>query len=254
MFAARDIDIDTLPGIELESGSTFGRIFARIGGLSEAVVQGLKEANIKDFKLSSVACSGMKECIKALEALSNGTSKYNFIEGMACEGGCICGPESLNHNIAVGKSFVQSHARNAKLKTIKDSTDASGAVTAKPSHVQSSPTTATVMQSAQPTMKTKESFQKPIAQQMPFKGKTPVEVKPIPKPKVETPAAEAKKDAKPKAEDITKAKPNIEIAGPIQNEPLPAAKQKLTIVRGNEDSETAKITIAESNKKEDENQ
>lgn len=247
MFAARDIDIETLPGIELESGSQFGRIFARIGGLSEAVVQALKEANIKDFKLSSVACSGMKECIKALEALSNGTSQYNFIEGMACEGGCICGPESLNHNIAVGKSFVQSHARNAKLKTIKESTDASGSVTAKPSHVQSSSTTAKIMQSTQPMMQTKESAQKPIAQQMPSKNKTAAEVKLPPKP-TPTPVA------KPKVNAADKPKPNIDIAGPIQNEPLPAAKQKLTVVRGSEDSETAKITIAEPNKKEEENQ
>ncbi len=126
MLSARDIEIEKLKGEPLEGGSTFGRNYARIGGLSEAVVQQMKEQGIKDFELSSLACSGMKECIKAIESLATGTSKYNFIEGMACEGGCICGPESINHNTAVGKAFVNAHARSSKLKTIKDAIDGSG--------------------------------------------------------------------------------------------------------------------------------
>ncbi len=122
MFTAREIEIEKLEGISLDEASPFGRGFGRIGGVSDAVIEALKEVDIKDFKLSAVACSGMRECIRALESLSNGNSRYNFIEGMACEGGCVCGPESLNHNVAVGKSFVQSHARQAKNKTLNDST------------------------------------------------------------------------------------------------------------------------------------
>ncbi len=121
MFAARDIEVEKLPGIPLDNASPFARGFARSGGLSDAVVQAIKELNIKDFQLSPMACSGMRECIKALENLSLGTNKVNFIEGMACEGGCICGPESLNHNPAVGKAYVQSHARTSTAKTITDS-------------------------------------------------------------------------------------------------------------------------------------
>ncbi|MCQ3908350.1 MAG: monomeric [FeFe] hydrogenase [Mycoplasmoidaceae bacterium] len=127
MFAARDIEVEKLKGIALEDASPFGRIFAKIGGVSEAVVEALKEVNLKDFQLSSLACSGMKECIKAIESLAAGTSKYNFIEGMACEGGCVCGPESLNHNAAVGRSFVQAYAKTSKHKTLKESIDKSGA-------------------------------------------------------------------------------------------------------------------------------
>ncbi len=121
MFAARDIEVEKLTGIPLDNASCFGRNYARSGGLTDAVVQALKELNIKDFQLSPLACSGMRECIKALENLSLGTSKANFIEGMACDGGCICGPESLNHNPAVGKAYIQSHARASKSKTISDS-------------------------------------------------------------------------------------------------------------------------------------
>ncbi len=133
MFAARDIEVERLKGEPFDNASPYGRNFARMGGLSEAVVQALKEFDIKDFKLSSLACSGMKECIKAIEDLSNGTSRYNFIEGMACEGGCICGPESINHNTAVGKAFVNAYSRNATNKTLKSSIEKSGVKNIAPS-------------------------------------------------------------------------------------------------------------------------
>ncbi len=121
MYAARDIEVDKLKGINLDHASSFGRNFARVGGLTDAVKEALKELNINDFKLSAYSCNGMKDCIKAIEDLSSGTSQYNFIEGMSCEGGCVCGPESLNHNVAVGKAFVQAHGRTATNKTILDS-------------------------------------------------------------------------------------------------------------------------------------
>lgn len=127
MFAARDIELESLKGISIENASPFGRGFAKVGGLSESVVQALKEIDLKDFKLSSLACSGMKECIKAIDALAAGDTKYNFIEGMACEGGCICGPGSLNHNAAVGRSFVKTYSAGSNVKTIKESIDKSGA-------------------------------------------------------------------------------------------------------------------------------
>jgi iron only hydrogenase large subunit-like protein len=35
----------------------------------------------------------------ALNELKNGTSQYNFFEGMMCEGGCIGGPCNLTHSV-----------------------------------------------------------------------------------------------------------------------------------------------------------
>ncbi len=132
MFAARDIEIEALPGKPFDQASPFGRGFARVGGVSEAAIQALKELNIKDFKVSSLACSGMRECIRAIDAISSGEKKYNFIEGMACEGGCICGPESLSHNYSVGRAFMQSHARKATNKTILDSLKVNGDIPDEP--------------------------------------------------------------------------------------------------------------------------
>lgn len=126
MIAAKDLDVEKMKGEPLDEASPFGRGFGRCGGLSEAVVQGLKELDVKDFKLQAIACSGMKECIKAIDALSAGTSPYNFFEGMACEGGCVCGPDSINRSFAVGKAYITNHARTAKNKTIMDSVKAIG--------------------------------------------------------------------------------------------------------------------------------
>ena len=50
LFDSRDLDITTLPEDVLDNASYFGRIFARSGGLSDAVAEGLKEQNI-DFDL-----------------------------------------------------------------------------------------------------------------------------------------------------------------------------------------------------------
>ena len=43
LFDSRDIDIMLLEEGVLDNASYFGRIFARSGGLSDAVAQGLKE-------------------------------------------------------------------------------------------------------------------------------------------------------------------------------------------------------------------
>ena len=43
LFDSRDIDITTLEEGVLDNASYFGRIFARCGGLSDAVAEGLKE-------------------------------------------------------------------------------------------------------------------------------------------------------------------------------------------------------------------
>ena len=49
LLDSKDIDITTLAEDVLDNASYFGRIFARSGGLSDAVVQGLKEQGLEDF-------------------------------------------------------------------------------------------------------------------------------------------------------------------------------------------------------------
>ena len=79
-----------------DDASYFGRIFARSGGLTEAVAQSIKEQNI-DFEPKVAVCSGIEQCKVALLKAKMGKLTENFIEGMACEGGCINGAGTISH-------------------------------------------------------------------------------------------------------------------------------------------------------------
>lgn len=118
LFDSRDIDITTLPESVLDNASYFGRIFARSGGLSDAVAEGLKEQDI-DFDLKPVACDGIEACRVALLKKSKNVLDGNFIEGMACIGGCIGGAGCLTHG-EKNKAQVDEYGREAFEKTIED--------------------------------------------------------------------------------------------------------------------------------------
>lgn len=118
LFDSRDIDITTLEEGVLDNASYFGRIFARSGGLSDAVAEGLKEQGI-DFDLKAVPCDGIEACRKALMLKSKNALDGNFIEGMACIGGCIGGAGCLTHG-PKDKAEVDKYGREAFEKTIAD--------------------------------------------------------------------------------------------------------------------------------------
>lgn len=118
LYDSKDIDITTLDEDVLDNASYFGRIFARSGGLSDAVAQGLKEQNI-DFNLKAIPCDGIEACKMALLKKSKGVLDANFIEGMACIGGCIGGAGCLTHG-EKNKAEVDKYGREALEKTISD--------------------------------------------------------------------------------------------------------------------------------------
>ena len=118
LYDSKDVDITTLGEDVLDNASYFGRIFARSGGLCDAVAQSLKEQNI-DFKVNPVVCDGIEECRMALLKKSKNALPNNFIEGMACVGGCIGGAGCLTHG-EKNKKQVDDYGREALEKTITD--------------------------------------------------------------------------------------------------------------------------------------
>ena len=120
LIDSRDLDLSTLEEGVLDNASYFGRIFARSGGLSDAAAQALREQNI-DFEVKPVVCDGIEACKIALLKLSKGMLDGNFIEGMACLGGCIGGAGCLTHG-AKNKAEVDKYGREALEKTITDAT------------------------------------------------------------------------------------------------------------------------------------
>ena len=118
LFDSKNVDITTLNEDVLNNASYFGRIFARSGGLSDAIAQGLKEQNI-DFALNAVPCDGIEACRMALLKLNKGILDGNFIEGMACISGCIGGAGCLTHR-EKNKAEVDKYGSEALEKTIGD--------------------------------------------------------------------------------------------------------------------------------------
>lgn len=119
LFDSRDIDITQLQEDVLDNASYFGRIFARCGGLSDAVAEGLKENGITDFELKACACDGIEECRQALLKKKVNRLDANFIEGMACVGGCIGGAGCLTHG-EKNRTEVDKYGKEAMEKTIRD--------------------------------------------------------------------------------------------------------------------------------------
>lgn len=118
LFDSRSLDLDSLEEDVLDNASYYGRIFARSGGVSDAVSEALKEQNI-DFEAKPLPCDGIEACKTALMKASRGILPENFIEGMACVGGCIGGAGCLTHE-AKDKSQVDKYGREALEKNISD--------------------------------------------------------------------------------------------------------------------------------------
>ena len=119
LFDSRDMDLSTLEEGYLDNASYYGRIFARCGGLADAVAEAIKEQGFTDFVLKAHSCDGIEECKMALLKKSKNVLDANFIEGMACIGGCIGGAGCLTHG-EKNKAEVDKYGREAMEKTIAD--------------------------------------------------------------------------------------------------------------------------------------
>ncbi|MDD3243713.1 MAG: 4Fe-4S dicluster domain-containing protein [Eubacteriales bacterium] len=119
LFDSRDVDITALPEDVLDNASYYGRIFARSGGLTDAVTEALREQGDTDFVFKPIACDGIDACKKALLRASKGVLDANFIEGMACMGGCIGGAGCLTHG-EKDKNEVDKYGMEAYEKKITD--------------------------------------------------------------------------------------------------------------------------------------
>ena len=118
LIDSRNIDASSLEESPLDNASYFGRIFARVGGLSDAVVQALKEQE-SDFEAKSFVCDGIENFKQALLKAQSGKADFNFIEGMGCVGGCIGGPCCLTHEVK-DKNEVDKYGKLSKEQSIKE--------------------------------------------------------------------------------------------------------------------------------------
>ena len=119
LFGGKGIDLKVLGETEIEDATLFGRNFARTGGVTEAVVQSIKEQKL-DFEVNPITCDGIENIKVVLAKASRGLLTNNFIEGMACAGGCIGGPCNINHEIR-DKMQIDKYGKETSLKTVNES-------------------------------------------------------------------------------------------------------------------------------------
>jgi iron only hydrogenase large subunit-like protein len=93
IFEATGIDPADQPDEENAQASWGGRVYGRTGGVSAAVAATLaKLIPRRAEKFAARQVDGIPDCQKMLEELKGGGFAANFVEGMACKGGCVGGP------------------------------------------------------------------------------------------------------------------------------------------------------------------
>ncbi len=102
MLRAKDITLEPEANSTQES-SVFGKRFGNGGGVTAAVLQCLKETG-ENTDIKVARCNGAAECKKALLLLKMGRLPEDFIEGMACVGGCVGGPSKHKTELEAKKS------------------------------------------------------------------------------------------------------------------------------------------------------
>jgi iron only hydrogenase large subunit-like protein len=117
LFQAADIQLSEQPDQENPLASWCGRIYAHTGGVSDAVAVTLsKLVPRRAQSLVPIKVDGIPACQKILEEIKNGQLTANFIEGMACKGGCVGGPGRLIPP-EQGKECVDQYAKQAPSHT-----------------------------------------------------------------------------------------------------------------------------------------
>ncbi len=96
MFAFCDIVPADMPEENREHSSAGGRDYAHSGGVSEALKRTVARLNPnRTIPVKARSVDGVPDCRALLKQLVEGKVDANFIEGMACKGGCVGGPKRL---------------------------------------------------------------------------------------------------------------------------------------------------------------
>lgn len=102
LMRAKDVELEPEENSS-QGSSVYGKRFGNSGGVTNAVLQSLKEMD-EDISPNVLRCNGAAECKKALMLLKAGRLPEDFIEGMACVGGCVGGPSKHKTELEAKKA------------------------------------------------------------------------------------------------------------------------------------------------------
>lgn len=96
IFRSFQVDPEKMEDDPREHSSTGGRIYARTGGVSEAMLSTVSRLNPnRHISVKARQADGVPACRAMLNGLLQGDISANFLEGMGCVGGCVGGPKAI---------------------------------------------------------------------------------------------------------------------------------------------------------------
>ena len=116
IFDAMGIVPSDMEDSEKEHSSKAGRIYARAGGVSEAVASTVKAINPnRKINIRTKQADGVIACKAMINELMAGQMDANFYEGMGCKGGCVGGPKAII-DVESGTKKVNAYGEEAQYK------------------------------------------------------------------------------------------------------------------------------------------
>ena len=120
IFQAADIHPELLEESERDHSSRAGRIYARTGGVSEAVRTTVARLHPeRPIQVRTRQADGVPACRAMIEDIRSGQHQANFFEGMGCTGGCVGGPKVLLDR-ETGRENVDRYGDEAEFGTPLD--------------------------------------------------------------------------------------------------------------------------------------
>lgn len=120
IFDAAGIDPAALIETERDHSSRAGRLYAKSGGVSEAVKATVERMSPeRPTEIKTRTAEGVPACRSMIEALKNGECVENFFEGMGCVGGCVGGPKAVLDR-QTGRKNVERYGDEADYLTPLD--------------------------------------------------------------------------------------------------------------------------------------
>jgi len=117
IFEAADIRPEDLKDAEKEHASKAGRLYARTGGVSQAVSEMVEQLRPeRSIHVRSEQADGPKACMEMITRIKEGRIDANFFEGMGCVGGCVGGPKAIL-SADEGRENVDAYGDCTKYRT-----------------------------------------------------------------------------------------------------------------------------------------
>lgn len=117
------IDPVILPETDLlAQSSACGRSYARTGGVTGAIERAARRES-GGPQVRALTGDGLHQCSAILSAIEDGTADGNFMEGMACPGGCIGGPGTVT-DVSTARDRVEAFSSKSVISFSFDNDEA----------------------------------------------------------------------------------------------------------------------------------